>query len=166
MILNFRDKSKNPTSERIKKFEKMIGVSLPERYREYLLIGEIGGKPEENLCYKVGKPGKLDHMEEWENVGVDIFCSVYEMEQNYRDFNADDRDRAWLPDEMIAIGDGPGGNHLLLCIEGEHKGKVYFWANDLFTTEDVNDEMVPTYKNICFVANDFDEFLDSFYLCP
>jgi len=163
MTLNFRDKFKNPSDARIKKFEKKIGTSLPKKFRDYLLSGEIGGKPEREWLYKIGTPGNLDCMHEWDEASVDILCSVYDMEDNYEDLNSEDRDRAWLPDEMIAIGDGPGANHLLVCVEGEHAGKVFFWANDLYIAEDIDDDTVPTYQNICFVANDFDEFLAGLY---
>jgi len=164
MEVAFHYKSKNPTELRVQKFEKKLGLSLPNAFRKYLLTGNIGSTPVEDWCYRIGKPGKLDSMKEWEEALVDVFCSIKELDDNYKDMSSAERERGWLPNEMIAIGDGPGGNHLLICIDGEHTGKVYFWANDLFETEDAHDEMVPGYNNICFVANNFDEFIEGLYI--
>jgi hypothetical protein len=142
----------DPPSEReVRRVEKRIG-NLPPRYREYLLRSN-GGKSGEDC--KV----EFQLADESESVmlgllygissnrpGVDLLAS-YESE-------ADD-----LPKEFLPIGEDPGGNLLLVRVEGKERDAIYFWdcRTEIF---------LKRYgRNVFRVADNIDDFLSSLRPC-
>jgi hypothetical protein len=57
---------------------------------------------------------------------------------------------------MLAVGADPGGNAILLGLKGEDRGRVFFWINNLPAEYDETDP-----ANLGFLANNFDDFLNS-----
>ena len=67
------------------------------------------------------------------------------------------RYRKRIPVEMIPVATDPGGNIITLGITSNLRGKVYLWDHE----EEVDEGEVPDYRNIYFVADSFQEFLNS-----
>ena len=146
----------------ISDFTSLIGVDLPSEYK-YFLLNSGGGELEDAYCFRMTKPGKLDSKDSkelWDCLGYfDSFdpSGAYDLRTKYKYMSSKDREFPYIPNEMIVIG-GAGGSCLLLGIKGIYKDKIYFWHSDLFHGDEKGDE---TYENISFVANNFNEFLDS-----
>lgn len=139
---------KDLTEEELWQAENRIGVKLPDEYRQFLLRHN-GGHPE---------PYGLNFEcegEEPQLAAVAYFLAIYDGEdENFFDYFETYKDR--IPPELIPIARDPGGSLVLLSVKDAHKGKVYFWQQDFEPDE-------PDYSNICFVANSFDEFLNSLF---
>lgn len=60
-----------------------------------------------------------------------------------------------IPEDFISIGNDPGGNEILLGVNGEYQGKVYFWIHDI----EPEDEM----DNMFILAGNFTEFFNNLY---
>lgn len=133
--------------EKIQHFEKQICVEFPEDYVRFL-ANFNGGKPEPHTFEYKLRDGRV-----WTGGVRDLFG--FDLD-NFRsiDFFADMRgDR--VPENMIPIGVDDGGNFILLALNGQEKGKIYFWDHN----EESEDDEPPSYDNIYFVANNFTEFL-------
>ncbi|MEG7378046.1 SMI1/KNR4 family protein [Bacillus subtilis] len=59
-----------------------------------------------------------------------------------------------IPDWIIPIADGDGGDQVCLGVKGEATGKVYFWDHEL--TNGVKDTFL--------VANSFSDFIQSLFI--
>ena len=68
-----------------------------------------------------------------------------------------------IPEDTMAIGDDPGSNQILLGINGDNRGKVFYWFRE--GEKDPDDPNPPGYDNIGFVADTFNEFLNSIHEC-
>ena len=66
-----------------------------------------------------------------------------------------------VPSDTVPIGYDPGGNLLLLGIGSRNYGQVFFWMQSY--EKDGSEPGEADYRNVGFVANSFDEFLDSLY---
>jgi SMI1-KNR4 cell-wall len=135
--------------DKIKQFEKQVGVEFPEDYVKFL-ANFNGGEPKlDTFEYKL-KDGRV-----WTG-GVRYFFGFNLDQLQNIDFFASMRgDR--IPENMIPIGLDNGGNFILLTLSKQDRGKVYFWDHD----EESEDNEPPTNDNIYFVANSFTEFLES-----
>ena len=144
-------KSKAHTSlERIKEFETLVGQMLPEEYREFLLHHN-GGRPEPS-GFKFSLNGH-----EWNTAMIAWFLALYDGEyENISNFFNTYQDR--IPQGMIAIARDPGGSLILLGLEDDRKGEVFFWLQEL----EGDDGEPASYDNVALVANSFNEFLHSF----
>ena len=140
---------KNTFGEEIKKFEILIGEILPDEYKQFL-IQHNGGHPEPDGFYFTLKDNQP------EMAMVAWFLALHEGEssnitKSYFGF------KYRIPNDMLAVARDPGGSLILLGLKGENKGKVFFWLREL----EAEDGEPATYDNVAFVANSFNEFLDS-----
>jgi hypothetical protein len=142
-------------------FEKKIGESLPDDFREYMLKYNGGGLllDGKNIIVKIDWQGK-DPQEGGSGAFVEYFhefsddtSSGLEMNDCYQTF----KDR--IPDDTISIAHDPGGSLFLIGVKGKNRGKVFFWSRDY---EDINKgpDGSPTYDNVGFVSNSFKNFLE------
>ncbi len=135
--------------EKIKQFEKQIGVEFPKDYIDFL-ANSNGGEPKFNTFEYKLQDGRV-----WTG-GVRYFFGFnLDRIQNIDFFASMRGDRT--PENMIPIGLDDGGNFILLALSERDKGKVYFWDHD----EESEDDEPPTNDNIYFVANSLTEFLEN-----
>jgi SMI1-KNR4 cell-wall len=129
-------------------FEDFIGTKLPLDYKNYL-ISLNGGRPEK-ATFDIPNQG---------NSAVNRFFSlVSKVKSETLIFNIKIyKDR--VPEEMLPIGNDPGGNLIVLSLKGRQRGGVFFWDHDL----EADDEQQPFYKNITILSQDFSSFLSALY---
>jgi hypothetical protein len=144
-------KSEAPiTFDEVEEFETLISQRLPDEYKNFLLHHN-GGRPEPS-GFKFSLNGY-----EWDIAMIAWFLALYKGEyENITNYFYTYQDR--IPKDMLAIAHDPGGSLILLGLEGDNKGKVFFWLQEL----EGDDGEPPTYDNVAFVANSFNEFLNSF----
>jgi len=130
------------TKSRLQEFERIIGVQLPQKYREFLLKYN-GGYPRP-YYFTISKE---------QGIGmVNIFYGIGEMYDNL-DKKIDIFDEI-MDIGFIPIADDSGGNQICLGLTEKYSGNVYFWIHD----EDPEDM-----SNMYFLAKDFEEFLETLY---
>ncbi|WP_010302603.1 SMI1/KNR4 family protein [Candidatus Odyssella thessalonicensis] len=129
--------------------EEVWRCSLPKPYRDFILKHN-GGLPQPCRFY----------FKELKDNGsyVDFLFGIR------RGFNENllmnielYRDR--VPNNMIPIGDDPGGNLILISLKGPDRGKVYFWDHEM--EADSAQGEVPDYSNLTLIADSFDEFINN-----
>ena len=130
-----------PTNEAaIATFEAKRGFRLPGDYREFLLTAN-GGKPDPCAFQLALRSGPYtDSLVHWFHALGDDLESI-----------ADEMHRR-IPPELLPIASDPGGNLVCIGVEGDARGKVYFWDHE--------HEVYPTgWSNVDLVADSFDAFL-------
>lgn len=134
--------------ETIEDFERNLDIVLPSSYRTFLLQYN-GGHPQPNMFPIQGFYADTHGLLEW------FFCiaegDVYDLVQNKQVY----KNRA--PSDLLPIGTDPGGNLICLGVKGKNYGKIYYWDHE---TEGEEGEQ-PTYDNVYFVADSFDDLLQS-----
>lgn len=147
-----------PTSPiQIQKAERIIGEILPESYKQYLLSNK-GGHPDPDV-FRV-QWNKQDWAKGNEINSIAWFFAIYDGEnENFIDYYETHYNR--IPKGTIPIARDPGSNLILLAISGPNKGKVFFWQREYEVDFENGEE--PDYSNVGFVANSFNEFIDSLF---
>lgn len=120
--------------------ESIYNLVLPKAYREFL-SKQNGGRPE---LRPFNVPG-------WGSSVVNTFYGVgiggiYDLEMVREAFEG------VIPEGVFAIADDPGGNQLCIGVEGEKRGKVYFWFHE---AGDTDEEAAALFE----VAPSFEAFL-------
>lgn len=139
------------TPEQVSEFElSILGHLLPDEYKQFL-FSYNGGSPKPS-----GFKFYLKDSYNPDEAVIAWFLALYNGEyENITKFFHTFRSR--IPLNMLAVARDPGGSLVLLGLEGEHRGKVYFWLQEL----EGGDGESPTYDNVAFVADGFNEFLDN-----
>ena len=135
----------------VQSFEQKYHIRLPEPYRSFL-IETNGGYPDKDRF-----PTPWNELNQY--IIVDYFYGLNYRRDTWGDLS-DARttftDR--IPEDLVAIASDPGGNQICLGLAGERYGQIFFWE-----MEEESDEEPPTYDNVSFVANSFQQFLDGLY---
>ncbi|HDR3890005.1 TPA: SMI1/KNR4 family protein [Bacillus cereus] len=137
--------SENPkvSLQDIKQFEQKCDVTLPKQYVDFLLEYN-GGFPQES-SFKISD-------DEGESL-VNKFYGIGDMKSNLgKVFEVLEGEK---PEDFISIANDPAGNEILLGINGDFQGKVYFWIHDI----EPEDEM----DNMFILADSFVEFFNNLY---
>ncbi|PFK28999.1 SMI1/KNR4 family protein [Bacillus cereus] len=137
--------SENPkvSLQDIKQFEQECNVTLPKQYVDFLLEYN-GGFPQES-SFKISD-------NEGESL-VNKFYGIGDMKSNLgKVFEVLEGE---IPEDFISIANDPAGNEILLGVNGEFQGKVYFWIHDI----EPEDEM----DNMFILADSFVEFFNNLY---
>lgn len=135
-----------PTDEsRVIALETRLGTRLPEEYRQFILDFN-GGRPSPD-CFELAlRAGP------YTGSVVDYFLSV-----DVADEMNIDNVLGWLrgrkPRALLPIASDPGANYVMLGIEGDVRGKVYFWNHEW---EPQNEQ---EWSNIDLIADSFDAFM-------
>jgi SMI1-KNR4 cell-wall len=137
---------KSITNNDILNAESQMGKSFPEQYKNFLLRNN-GGRPEFQKFSGLGEDDGFFGILSW-------FFGLHPDDPNDLIANIE-RFSDRIPNNMIPIASDPGGNLVVLSVEGKDKGKVYFWDHE----EEADEGEIPTYDNLYLVANDFDDFL-------
>lgn len=101
----------------IEEWERTHGISLPPRYRIFLLSTN-GGQPSSDVGFDI-LDGKHKVM-----LGALYGISAQESSLSLQSAYEDLKDE--LPKGFLPIGEDPGGNQLLLATEGHEKDAIYF----------------------------------------
>lgn len=128
-------------------FESRFAIRLPIEYRRFL-INYNGGKPMPKHFDTVD--GKIRSM-------VVRFFPLWDddidsLEDEYTDLTLDGE----LPRNLIPIAIDPIKNRLVLSLDGDDAGFVYYWSWDQEPAVSSG-----TYRCMRLVAKDFDQFLSS-----
>jgi SMI1 / KNR4 family (SUKH-1) len=135
------------SSEVIDEFEREIGFTLPEDYREFLSrygLSAQRGYPTWPDIRRPGEPGG----------GVDWWYGLNPTEsrdllRNWKGF------RGRIPSHLLPIAESPGGQ-ICLCLAGEKRGKLFWW--------DRSEPHAELGQNLTLIAHDFDTFINSLWL--
>jgi hypothetical protein len=164
--MEFTDPGPHLNMEEISEFERSIAVFIPKEYKKFLETtngGSPGGlRPKDCFKYHAHYPGNQptaspggDGTELAWIFGIRNDAYYFNLLENIRLY------RERIPVNMIPIGIDAGGNIVLLCVRGDDYGKVFYWDHE--AEADPSQGEVPNYSNVYYVANNFDEFVDSLY---
>ena len=144
--------------DEIAQVEEQIGANLPKEYRAFLEHYN-GGYPEPDRFRFHAKymGNSFENHPFGERAILDRFLGVYIGEfDNLKTYLKVYKGR--IPSNMIPVAHDPGGNLVCLAIKGDDYGKVFYWRHD----EEVEDGEIPDYKNIYYIADNFEQFTSSF----
>ncbi len=137
------------TNSDIKLLEEKLGVTLPEDYKNFLLLHN-GGHPEKSSFPTVSKF--------LENEDIAWFYAFYDGEVcniiKENEFN-----KEIIPEEFIAIAYGPFGHDICLGVSGDVLGRVYFFVRNW----DLDEDGQPVPDDFFRIANSFTDFINSLY---
>lgn len=135
------------TETQVKAFEKRIGCSLPEEYRNFLMTYN-GGQPNPDC---VAVPG----VEGIDNVGVGVFMHLRATKPAMDELSYEvERVKTLLPSGHLPIA---GSSDLFtLSLKPKTFGSVYWWFHE---TEELDDEGNFLEAAGYLLAGSFDEFL-------
>jgi hypothetical protein len=127
----------------IKQFEHEYNVILPKQYVDFLLKYNGGYPQKSNFKISDNQGESL----------VNKFYGIGDMKSNLgKVFEVLEGE---IPKDFISIANDPGGNEILLGINGEYQEKIYFWIHDI----EPEDEM----GNMFILADSFSEFFNNLY---
>lgn len=132
------------TEARLKKFEEVLGATLPADYREFL-VRNNGGLP---------SPSQF-----WLNMDGDKYVSalveVYALHDDENSLEEKRPNGEWgVPVTMLPIGNDGYSNEICVGIGGKDRGKVFYVDCSLHDYDNPNSR-----PGIAKVANSFSEFL-------
>lgn len=139
------------SKRKIKAFENELNINLDEGYKEFVV--RYGGSTiqADNVLFPSLEENPVasnNHLRLglFYGFGVDdADFDVISMTVTYEE---------QMPDWIIPIADGDGGDQICLGVKGEAAGKVYFWDHEL--TNGVKDTFL--------VANSFSDFIQSLFI--
>lgn len=140
--------SEPPVSpERIAEVEQTLGIKLPEQYKAFLLKHNGGGPRPSGFLYRRDGEEAQAGLASW-------FLAIHNgPQENFLDYFQTFRHR--IPRDTVPIARDPGGNLILLGLEGSLQGKVFFWDKE---SEPLDGS--PTEPELLYwVADSFDDFL-------
>ncbi len=148
-MITFYNMERDVNSIEIEEIEQMLGLKLPNQYREHLLKYN-GGQCEPNI-FIFNENGKLS------DSCIDWFLAIYEGEyDNLNRYIIEYKiENKRLPEMVLPIAHDPGGNLICISCSGEDYGKVYFWDHEREMDASIG------FSNLFFVANSFNEFIDN-----
>ena len=142
-IVNSRDSLKKKD---IVKFEEEFGITLPEEYKNFLMVHN-GGRPKQKIFPIQNNPSDT-------HAYIDFFLCLKEKDV-YEIATWINRYQLRIPHNMIPIAVDPGGNLICLSVSGTNSGKVYYWEHEY----EVEGGIEPWDKNLYPVASSFLEFI-------
>jgi hypothetical protein len=124
-----------------------FGFRFPKDYKEFLKKINGGVPTPHHFDFKNG---------EKKGMAIDVFLGI-DIEKDHNVFYILRGIQNFIKDGWIPIALIKGGGILFLGVEGEYYGKIYFWEKGESPVE------ASEGKNFFFVANNFDDFLNSLY---
>lgn len=135
--------------ERIKEFEELIGASLPEDYKKFLL-------EDVNDTYKRGMYvyENMDGQSRKITTILKNFLTL-EKDEEINLFNVFSEHKHELPKGVVPIATNVGIDYAVISLNKKNYGCIYHWS---YKDEP---EVIkrPSYKNMYLVANSFSEFV-------
>jgi hypothetical protein len=162
MKMKLYDVGPKVTLEQVIEIEKTIGHQLPQQYKDFLL--QFNGGEVSPDCFKVKYSGQ-EWAEGLEEALLRAFYSIPEHEY-YSFLENQEFYEGRVPADTILIADTPGRDKILLGIEGENTGKIFYWngSYEVDEEEQAEEGFQADYSNVGFVANSFNEFLKGLYI--
>jgi hypothetical protein len=151
-IAQVKDKSPLAPVDKLTEFEALIGHTLPDDYRYFLINcngGYIGGR----YWYRGTSPEGREIEAGVHHIGGFRKESYFSLLWTW------DCYEGRIPDALIWIHDDPFGNAICLGVAGEHRGRVYFWDHENEPSPDEWDGAVETAGNVTLIANSFAEYV-------
>lgn len=136
------------TEDQITSFEQEHSLKLPDEYRDFLKQHN-GGRPEP-ASFRYTNPN-LEDPTSIVNRLAGINSEHFDTLQKYLIIT-----EGWIHRSLLPIGIDWFGNYICIKLIGEDIGKIYFWHHEE-AGEAVHE------KNIYFIANGFNEFLNNLY---
>jgi hypothetical protein len=161
MSINIIPHVTKASPDELARFENLIGASLPDDYRAFML-DKNGGRPDFSNDRDIWFPVQWNGQK---------FAAQYQgsLLESLGSLDAEDRSSLFrkylhthvnmklIPADTISIGAAADGA-VLLGIGDENRGKIFFWAQAYMSPDD---DAVPNYDNVGLVAPDFTTFLKS-----
>ncbi len=149
-IVKYFETKPKVTLDKIKEMQDLVDLNFPINYIDHLL--EFNGGYCEPDIFKF-----KENNDETES-RIHYFLGIHENEySNMKDYFLDYKiEEKRMPDSFFPFAYDPFGN--LICIDSEN-GKVYFWDHEKEVDYSVSDDT--DHSNLYFVADSFEEFIDS-----
>lgn len=154
-IMQIQDSGKQLSHDDIAKFEKELGVSLPEDYKEFMLKNN-GGMSELDWGFDF-----FDVAAEAESSSmIQEFLVIYD-EETYEDDDLKKiyrilRENGEIPPNILPIADDPSGNLICMSVAEENYGRIFFCDHEL-------EEQTTGCMVMSVVARSFTEFVENCY---
>lgn len=139
----------------LKNYEEKIGIEFPQDYKEFLK--EYSGQSFE-------REPRFPYLEDYPGGKHGIFSIFYGIMpgDSYDLIEAVNTYKGRINNDLLPIGEDPGGNIICLAVKGENSGKVYFWDHE-------EEKVVPNDSktddtNLYLVSNSFADFIQSLQL--
>ena len=132
------------SKQRVQKFERDTGLTLPADYRDFLLKHN-GGSPEKS---------RFEITDLREDAHLDCFYAIDGPDY----MNIEKKLATWkseMPPGFLPIGCDPGGAIIIMGTTGEYAGRVFFWDHQHSSLYSSHEE------NTFPLASSFIEFTDS-----
>ena len=126
--------------------EERIGHTIPPAYRAFLLAHN-GGRVEPDGFPIYDEKGNLtnESVVDW-FFGIGTGAYYNSLEDKLDTYHHR------IPCDLFPIASDRGGNVVCISTSAANRGAVYFWQHEFEVDE-------PTYDNVFFVADNFDQFL-------
>lgn len=124
----------------IKEIERQSGCSLPEAYLTFLNEHHGGYPSPEVFTYGVGKQSILQHFFEFSK---DTTYSILDYMESLK---------GRLPEGYLPIACDPGGNLIIMGLNGLERERIYFWDHE---EELIGNKLYP-------ISESFDDFICCF----
>ncbi|MEP3478590.1 MAG: SMI1/KNR4 family protein [Fuerstiella sp.] len=135
----------------ISKLEDLVGATLPEEYRQFL-VESNGGKPQKR---------SFDCADGDNGGSVRAFFALSSSSKPFSLEKACDIYEGRIPSLTLPIACDSFGNLILLSLDSNRqRGSVYFWDHE---EEDDEEEEGSDWTNVYLAAASFREFTDSLY---
>lgn len=124
--------------------EQFFNFKFPKDYRLFLLENNGGVTNKKIFFYKNSKNDgsildRLFGFTPKPHYNILIYFKAY---------------KGRIPYNMFPIGYDPGGNLILISVEGPNYGKIYYWDHEQETEP-------ADYSNLTLIADSFDEFINN-----
>ena len=141
-------------------FESVNHIVIPAVYRNFLLLHNGGRPVPSKFTLYARYPGN----EAWHGTGKDISSVAW-----FNAINSESEDlgeaidylQGRLPAGFFPFARDPGGNEICLATEGPLAGQVFFWDHEFEADPDTGE--VPTMRNVYYIADSFQAFLDGLF---
>ncbi|MFA1794448.1 MULTISPECIES: SMI1/KNR4 family protein [Bacillus] len=148
---HYTSRNEQESKRKIKAFENELNINLDEVYKEFVI--RYGGSTiqADNVLFPSLEENPLasnNHL----RLGLFYGFGVDDTDFDVKSMTVTYEEQ--MPDWIIPIADGDGGDQICLGVKGEETGKVYFWDHEL--TNGVKDTFL--------VANSFSDFIQSLFI--
>lgn len=106
--------------ERIERFERQFGLTLPADYKDFLLRNN-GGEPTPDRLIVPGWNGGSTCVNRFFGFRDDNDCDLEKIYVNSADY---------IPPGFLPIAEDSGGNMLCLDVSGSQPGSILFWDHE------------------------------------
>lgn len=143
--MNLKNLGNELTEDDIVKFENELSIELPKDYKEFIQKNN-GGIPQEKLSISF-----IEYMpESYESFSnetdIQSFSKLIDIPVFYNNLIAE----GVIPDKFLPIACDSFGNEILLCVQKNNYGMIYFGNHEVYTSEGM--------YALSVIANSFSEF--------